>query len=78
MSETEAKAFIARVGEHAALRAEVDALRGGDVLQRLVKLGAENGFQFTEEDYRQAVVSLADGELSEESLDEVLRETGLK
>ncbi len=44
----------------------------------MVTLGAEHGFEFTEEDYRAAVVTLADGALSDEALDEVLREAGFK
>lgn len=78
MSSSNALAFIAAVGNSPELQIRINALRGRSVLEQLVEIGEELGHSFTVEDYREAVVSLADGELSEESLDEVLRETGLK
>lgn len=78
MSREDAIAFIKRVGQSAALREEVERYSGRGVLERLTALGAEHGFEFTAEEYRAAVVELADGALSEASLDEVLRESGLK
>jgi predicted ribosomally synthesized peptide with nif11-like leader len=78
MSVAQATAFIEYVGASPALQREIDGYSGPGVLKRLVDLGARTGFSFTEEDYRNAVIELADGELSDESLDAVLRETGLK
>ena len=78
MSVSDALAFISAVGESVALQEQINQLRGRRVLEQLVELGRERGFNFTEEEYRDAVVSMAEGELSDESLDEVLRETGLK
>lgn len=78
MSEQEATKFIEFVGRSPDLQAELEALSGAGVMRRLVELGEKHGFRFSEEDYRQAVVALADGELSEEALEEVLREAGLK
>jgi len=78
MSIPEALSFIAAVGESPVLQEQINQLRGRDVLERLVELGRERGFDFSVDEYRDAVVSMADGELSDESLEEVLRETGLK
>lgn len=78
MSQEDAARFIAAVGDTPALQAEIDTYKGAGVLKRLADLGAAHGYQFTEDEYRAAVVSLADGDLSDEALDEVLRETGLK
>lgn len=78
MPEEVAVAFITHVGKTPALQAEIERLRGPGVLKQLVELAAAQGYEFTEEEYRQAVVQLADGALSDEALDEVLRETGLK
>ncbi|MCF6286404.1 MAG: Nif11-like leader peptide family natural product precursor [Candidatus Hydrogenedentes bacterium] len=77
MSQSNATAFISRIGESPALQEAVNGFQGKGGLAHVVKLGAECGFDFTEEDYRAAVVELADGALSDESLDEVLREVGL-
>lgn len=78
MSRSDALAFIAAVGQSPELQARIDALRGRSVLDQLAVMGRELGYEFTAGEYREAVVSMADGELSDESLDEVLRETGLK
>lgn len=71
-------AFIEHVGKTPALQTRVEGLEGKGVLARMVELGAAEGFAFSEEDYRAAVVDLADGALSDESLDEVLREAGFE
>lgn len=78
MSNSDALSFIAAVGESPELQEQINQLRGRHVLEQLVEIGKEQGFHFTVDEYRDAVVSLAQGELSDESLDEVLRETGLK
>lgn len=78
MSSSDALAFIAAVGKSPELQTQINGLRGRDVLDQLVLLGAAQGMTFTVEEYREAVVIMADGELSEAALDEVLRETGLK
>ena len=78
MPASDALAFIAAVGHSPELQERLDRMRGREVLEQLVEVGREFGHQFTVEEYREAVVSLAEGELSDESLDEVLRETGLK
>lgn len=78
MSSSDALAFIAAVGQSPDLQTQINGMRGRDVLDQLVLLGAEQGLAFTVDEYREAVVTMADGELSEAALDEVLRETGLK
>ncbi len=78
MSIPDALSFIKAVGESEPLQEQINRLRGRHVLERLVEMGRERGFEFSVDEYRDAVVSMADGELSDESLDEVLRETGLK
>ena len=74
MSIDDAKAFLARAERDATLREELNALTGPGLLKQLSVIGARHGCVFTEAEYRQAVVDLADGELSEEALAEVLRE----
>ena len=76
MSKDSAKAFIHSVGKDPRLQELVSAFKGKGVLARIVLLGAKHGFDFSEEDYRAAVVELADGALSDEALDELLREAG--
>lgn len=78
MPDSDALAFIAAVGQSPELQERLNRMRGRDVLDQLVEVGREIGYQFSAEEYREAVVALAEGELSDESLDEVLRETGLK
>lgn len=78
MPTSDALAFIAAVGHSPELQERLSHMRGREVLEQLVEVGREIGYQFTVEEYREAVVYLAEGELSDESLDEVLRETGLK
>ncbi len=78
MAITDAENFIAAVRNAPALRREVGALKGADALARLVAIAAREGHRFTEAEYRAAVVRQSRGELSEESLEEVARELGLR
>jgi len=78
MSQEDATRFIASVEKSPELQEEISSLTGAGVLKRLAALAAERGYHFNEDEYRAAVVALADGALSDEALDEVLRETGLK
>ena len=78
MSQEQAQAFIEYAGSTPAVQAELEGLRGPGVFPRLIALGARYGYTFTADDYREAVVAMAEGELSDAALDEVLRETGLK
>ena len=78
MSQAEAEQFIGQIGASEALQGEVALLQGKGALSKLVRLGADHGLTFTEEEYRAAVVAMTDGALSDESLDELLREAGFK
>tara|TARA_R110001592_G_scaffold22785_5_gene90279 strand:+ start:81 stop:314 length:234 start_codon:yes stop_codon:yes gene_type:complete len=73
-----AKEFISKIGASPELQEAVNALQGTGVLARMVDLGVAHGYTFTEDEYRAAVVDLADGALSDEALDEVLREAGFE
>jgi len=74
MSQEKAERFMDAVEMDAALRERVAALTGADAIEKLCAIAHEQGFQFTPEDYRAAVVARSAGELSEESLDELIRE----
>jgi hypothetical protein len=76
MSLDAAMAFIDEIGKSSELQNIVNALQGKGVLARMVELGAKHGFVFSEADYRAAVVEMADGALSDEALDDTLREAG--
>jgi len=78
VSQEDASGFIDFVGQSPQLQDEIATFSGAGSMDRLVELGKQHGFQFSVDDYRQAVVELAEGELSDEALDEVLRESGLK
>jgi len=77
MSEAEAHRFLEEVRRNEVLRQQLEALRGRDALVALAAIAAEAGFDFTEEEYRAAVVAQAEGELSEDAIREVQREMGL-
>ena len=74
MSETAAHEFLNRVRSDATLRARVSELTGVGTLDRLVAIAHEAGFEFTQDEYRAAVVTASEGELSEEALDAVIGE----
>jgi len=77
MSVENALRFLAEVRRNKALQDRLQALSGRAALDSLAAIGAEAGFAFTVEDYRSAVVASAGGELSDESLREVLRELNM-
>lgn len=76
MSMENAREFIRTVGESPALQERLAALTGRDAVTGLCAIAAELGFQFNPEEYREAVVEEADGGLSEEAIDEAVREWG--
>jgi len=77
MSIEDALTFIDAAGQPGELQTRVGALRGAGSLDRLRALGEEVGLSFTIEEYREAVVKLAEGELSDAELEGVLRDSGL-
>lgn len=78
MSVENALAFLDESQKNAALRSRIAALKGPGTLKRMTIVAAEAGFYFTEDEYRMAVVELAQGELSEESLNSVLKDLKMK
>lgn len=78
MSVENALAFLAETQKNAVLRARVAELKGPGSLKRMADLAAHAGFMFTEDEYRMAVVELAQGELSEESLNSVLKDLKMR
>jgi predicted ribosomally synthesized peptide with nif11-like leader len=74
MSVENAIAFLGETEKNAALRKRVAELKGQGSLKRMAELAAGAGFYFTEDEYRMAVIELAQGELSDESLNSVLKD----
>ena len=77
MSREAALQFIARAGADSALGKRLAGLKGRTAIEALCAIAAEQGYSFNEEDYRAAVVALAEGELDEEALEEVRRQLGV-
>jgi predicted ribosomally synthesized peptide with nif11-like leader len=77
MSEQTALDFIKQVRCSPVLSRRINALKGAGAVRDLVQIAAEEGFRFTEDEYRQAIVTLSNGELSEDSLNALSREMGL-
>lgn len=74
MGVEQAHAFLDAVEMDQPLRERIAELRGAGAIRTLCAIAAEAGFVFTEEDYRAAVVARSSGELSDESLEELMRE----
>ena len=77
MSAENALAFLALAERDGALRREIGLLKGAAAIQGLVQLGSARGLLFSEEEYRQAVMLMANGELDDAALMAVLEEVGL-
>ena len=77
MSREHALAFLALAERDAALREEILLLKGPGAIEGLAKIGAARGLVFSAEEYRQAVVAMANGELDDAALMTVLEEVGL-
>jgi predicted ribosomally synthesized peptide with nif11-like leader len=78
MSVEDALSFLRNAEDDFALQKQLMRLRGRTALDDLIAIAAERGYRFTVEEYREAIVAVSDGELSEESLKEVRREMGLE
>ena len=74
MPQQDALRFIGFVRANSPIQEKINALRGAGALQELARIGRENGFEFTEEEYRAAVSASSNGELTPEALDELSRE----
>lgn len=77
MSVEQALAFLKHLELRDDLRARIAEFGGRGAIGALGRLAATEGFQFSEEDYRAAVIEMADGELSDEALEATQREMGL-
>ena len=77
MSVENALAFLKLAERDRTLRGEIGLLKGRAAIDGLVVLGAQRGLHFTVEEYRAAVVAMANGELDEAALAAVLDEVGL-
>jgi predicted ribosomally synthesized peptide with nif11-like leader len=78
MSTQQAHAFMKHARRNPDLRKRIEALEGADAIREMAAIAEEYGFHFNENEYREAVVDLSGGELSDESLRELLRQTGLE
>ncbi len=77
MSVENAFLFLKRAERDRTLRDEIALLKGRAAIDGLVVLGAQRGLAFTADEYRSAVVAMANGELDEAALHAVLEEVGL-
>jgi len=72
MSKANAVQFIHKVGGDPALQQQIKGLNGN--MPGLLSIAAKAGFNFTGDDWNNAVIEIADsmmGELSQEELDQV-------
>lgn len=77
MSIESAKLFLNAVRENESLRSHINALSGKDVLGQMIKMAQCEGFDFTLDEYREAVVLESQGELEVDALNEALDQLGL-
>lgn len=77
MSVENAQVFIDRIRRDEALGERVRALKGAGAMAAAACIGAEIGLEFTEEEYRAAIVLAAEGQLSPASLAETARKLGI-
>jgi len=77
MSVESAFAFLKLAERDRTLREEIGLLKGRAAIDGLAALGARRGLNFSVQDYRAAVVAMANGELDEAALTAVLDEVGL-
>lgn len=77
MSVDNALKFLALTRRCPELRRRLSEFSGRGALAGLVAVAGERGLAFTEEEYRQAVVRSAAGELDTDALNGVLDEMGL-
>lgn len=77
MSVDTALRFLEFVATQPELQQEIATFKGRTAIESLRALAAGVGFAFSEDDYRAAIVKLAEGELSEEAIRDVQRELGV-
>ena len=74
MSIEAAQAFMQKARTTEVLQQRIEALSGRGTLEQLVDIGRESGFDFSVEEYRQAVVLESEGELEDAALQALLEE----
>ena len=77
MSIQSALDFMQFARANREVQERVLALRGSKALLEMAAIAREHGFDFTEAEYRAAVVASAGGELSDEALSQLTQEMGL-
>lgn len=77
MSVETALRFLEFVATRPELQEQIAAFKGRTAIDSLRALAAGQGYDFSDEEYRAAIVKLAEGELSEEAIREVQRELGV-
>jgi len=74
MSEQEALRFLKEIPQCPEAQRHLQKLKGRNAVQDLTVLAETLGYHFTETEYRAAIVTLSEGELSPESLDALIQE----
>lgn len=74
MSEQEALRFLKEIPRYPDARRELQKLKGSHAVHDLTVLAETLGYHFSEAEYRSAIVTLSEGELSPESLDALIQE----
>lgn len=77
MSVEKALAFLEYVQSRDALQHRIGQLKGAGALRDLSAIAAGEGFEFSEQEYREAVSITADNELSDEAIERFARENRL-
>jgi len=78
MSVARALEFLKQAPQDQGLRERLEACSGREAIAQLTRIASEAGYVFSQDDYREAVRLLAEGELDQAALDEVMREAGFE
>lgn len=78
MSVEQALEFLQQAPQDLALRKRLADCTGREAIAQLTRIASEAGYVFSQDDYREAVRLLAEGELDQAALDEVMREAGFE
>ena len=77
MSLDSVYAFLDHVKNNNQLQQEIASLRGGDSVVKLLMMAREAGYDFSRDEYHQAILELAEGELSNESIHRTAQAMGM-
>ncbi len=78
MSKENALKFLAYTEANPDVQAAISRLRGENTLDELVAIARQHGFDFSKAEYRDAVVAMSEGALSEEAIEDTARSLGLE